>query len=195
MSRDLGDTIGEAIGRVAREAAQSVSSNASKASSKASNGKFSGPTGLAAGAGLAALAPLAVKGASKLIGNGSNGAGPVKKAREAVSGTVKDAVDKKVDESGGIGGMAKQAGKSMIPGLGGDSDQGEDQSEEKGAAGVPKGRRMPIQQSIDVAVPVKDAYNAWTQFEEWPKFMHRLDQVSQEDDSHVRFKTKIWGFS
>src|SRR3954452_1946715 len=183
MSRDLGDTIGEAIGRVAREAAHSVSNNANKAS----NGKFSGPTGLAAGAGLAPLGPPAVKGASKLIGNGSNGAGPVKKAREAVSGTVKDAVDKKVDESGGIGGMAKQAGKSMIPGLGGDSDQDEDQAEGKGVAGVHKGRRMPIQQSIDVAVPVKDAYNAWTQFEEWPKFMHRLDQVSQEDDSHVRF--------
>src|SRR3954452_5596804 len=152
MSRDLGDTIGEAIGRVAREAAHSVSNNANKAS----NGKFSGPTGLAAGAGLAPLGPPAVKGASKLIGNGSNGAGPVKKAREAVSGTVKDAVDKKVDESGGIGGVAKQAGKSMIPGLGGDdSDQDEGQSDGGGGTqGVPKGRRMPIQQSIDVAVPV-----------------------------------------
>src|SRR3954465_14370334 len=129
MSRDLGDTIGEAIGRVAREAAHSVSNN----SSKASNGKFSGPTGLAAGAGLAALAPLAVKGASKLVRNGSNGSGPVKKAREAVSGSVKDAVDKKVDESGGMGGMAKQAGKSLIPGLGGDSGEDEGQSGGDGA--------------------------------------------------------------
>jgi hypothetical protein len=38
-------------------------------------------------------------------------------------------------------------------------------------------------------------YNQYTQFEEWPKFMHRLQSVSQEDESHVSFKTKIWGFS
>ena len=25
--------------------------------------------------------------------------------------------------------------------------------------------------------------------------MHRLENVSQEDESHVSFKTKIWGFS
>jgi uncharacterized membrane protein len=54
---------------------------------------------------------------------------------------------------------------------------------------------MPVQQSVDVAVPLKEAYNAWTQFEDWSQFMHRLDRVSQEDDSHVSFKTKIWGFS
>jgi hypothetical protein len=44
-------------------------------------------------------------------------------------------------------------------------------------------------------VPIKTAYNQWTQFEEWPKFMHRLERVSQEDESHVSFKTKIWGIS
>src|SRR5437762_3136994 len=57
------------------------------------------------------------------------------------------------------------------------------------------GRRMPIQQSVDVAVPLKTAYNQWTQFEEWPDFMHRVDRVSQEDETTVSFKTKIWGIS
>jgi uncharacterized membrane protein len=61
--------------------------------------------------------------------------------------------------------------------------------------GVGKGRRMPIQQSIDVAVPLKTAYNQWTQFEDWPKFMHRVKNVSQEDESHLTFKTKVWGIS
>jgi hypothetical protein len=46
-----------------------------------------------------------------------------------------------------------------------------------------------------VAVPIATAYNQWTQFEEWPKFMHRLQGVSQEDECHVSFKTKIWGIS
>jgi uncharacterized membrane protein len=65
----------------------------------------------------------------------------------------------------------------------------------KAEPGVGKGRRMPIQQSMDVPVPVKTAYNEWTQFEDWPEFMHRLESVSQEDPAHVIFKTKIWGKS
>ena len=66
----------------------------------------------------------------------------------------------------------------------------------KGAQpGVGKGRRMPVQQAIDVGVPVSVAYNQFTQFEEWPKFMHRVQSVSQEDETHLKFKTKIWLFS
>ena len=45
------------------------------------------------------------------------------------------------------------------------------------------------------AVPIQTVYNQWTQFEEWPNFMHRLDRVSQEDETHVSFKAKIWGIS
>ena len=47
--------------------------------------------------------------------------------------------------------------------LGGDS--GDDDEEEPGGRAAPgfgSGRRMPIQQSVDVAVPVKEAYNHWT---------------------------------
>jgi uncharacterized membrane protein len=66
----------------------------------------------------------------------------------------------------------------------------------KGAQpGVGKGRRMPVQQAIDIGIPVTAAYNHFTQFEEWPKFMHRVQSVSQDDDTHLKFKTKIWLFS
>ena len=51
---------------------------------------------------------------------------------------------------------------------------------------------MPIQQSVDVAVPLKTAYNQWTRFEDWPEFMHRLESVDQISDSTVAFQTKIW---
>ena len=64
-----------------------------------------------------------------------------------------------------------------------------------GGDGVGKGRRMPVQQAIDVGVPVKTAYNQFTQFEEWPNFMHRVTSVSQEDETNVSFKSKIWGIS
>ena len=66
----------------------------------------------------------------------------------------------------------------------------------KGAQpGVGKGRRMPVQQAIDIGIPVTAAYNHFTQFEEWPKFMHRVQSVSQDDETHLKFKTKIWLFS
>jgi uncharacterized membrane protein YgcG len=73
-----------------------------------------------------------------------------------------------------------------MPG-GGDSGGGKG-----GMPGVGKGRRMPVQQSVDVAVPVETAYNQFTQFEDWPEFMHRVTSVSQEDDCSVSFATKIW---
>jgi uncharacterized membrane protein len=185
MAKDLGDVIGRAVGRIARETVDTVSTNARKAS----QGPLSGPKGLAAGAGLVALAPLAARGAGELVKHRlGNGGSPVKKARDAVGGSVKDAVGKKIDEAGGAAGMAKQAGKGLLPG-------GDDGGESSGSASVGNTRRMPIQQAVDVAVPIDTAYNQWTQFEEWPSFMHRLDRVTQDDETHVSFKTKIWGIS
>ena len=178
MAKDLGDAIGTALGRAARDAAQTVATNARKSSK---NGSLSGAKGLAVGAGLAALAPLAVKGAGKLT----------KGARDTVGKGLKAGVDKTVDKAGGAGGIAKEAGKSVIPGVGGGNGGGK----KNDMPGVGKGRRMPIQQSVDVGVPISTAYNQWTQFEDWPKFMHRLQSVSQEDETHVSFKTKIWGIS
>jgi uncharacterized membrane protein len=54
---------------------------------------------------------------------------------------------------------------------------------------------MPIQQSVDVAVPIDAAYNLWTQFEDWPEFMHRVDSAQQLDDCTVAFSTKVWGIT
>jgi uncharacterized membrane protein len=186
MAKDLGDAIGHAVGRIARETAQSVSTNARKASKS----PLSGPKGLATGAGLVALAPLAAKSAGKLVrGQLANGASPVSKAKDAIGGGVKDAVGSKIEQAGGASGVAKEAGKGMLPGVG--TDGGDKQA----GAQIGSTRRMPIQQAVDVAVPIKTAYNQWTQFEDWPNFMHRLDRVTQEDETHVSFKAKIWGIS
>jgi uncharacterized membrane protein len=54
---------------------------------------------------------------------------------------------------------------------------------------------MPIQQAIDVAVPVSVAYDHWTRFEDWPQFMHRIENAEQVDDGTVSFQAKIWGIS
>ena len=66
---------------------------------------------------------------------------------------------------------------------------------QSGVAGVGKNRRMPVQQSFDIAAPVETVYNQFTQFEEWPSFMHRVKSASQEDDCSVSFAVKIWGIT
>src|SRR5215216_230189 len=207
MAKDVADVLGTAIGRAAREAAKNVSTNARKRShgnvvermtdtvSELMDGAFSGSKGLAAGVGIATLVPLAAKGAGKLVRGigGGDGEGPMQtatgKVSDKVSDKVKGAVDDQVEKAGGVGGIAKEAGKSLLPGGGGKGKK------KQGVPGVGKGRRMPFQWDIDIGVPVSTVYEQWTKFEEWPKFMHRLQTVSQEDDEHVKFKTKIWGIS
>jgi uncharacterized membrane protein len=50
-----------------------------------------------------------------------------------------------------------------------------------------------IEDSIEVGVPVTTAYNQWTQFEEFPKFMHGVEQVTQIDDTHLHWVAEIGG--
>jgi uncharacterized membrane protein len=50
-----------------------------------------------------------------------------------------------------------------------------------------------IERSIDVEVPVKTAYNQWTQFETFPEFMEGVDRVDQITDTRTRWVTKIGG--
>jgi uncharacterized membrane protein len=61
-----------------------------------------------------------------------------------------------------------------------------------GGGGGKKTRRLPIQRWTDVAVPVDKAYEAWTKFDEFPKFMHRVLNVQQEGDDRVAWQEKIW---
>ena len=42
-----------------------------------------------------------------------------------------------------------------------------------------------IEKSIEVNVPVRTAYNQWTQFEEFPHFMEGVVEVRQVDDKHL----------
>jgi uncharacterized membrane protein len=53
---------------------------------------------------------------------------------------------------------------------------------------------MPkIEDSIDVQVPVRQAYNQWTEFEEFPRFMDGIKSVQQLDDTHVQWSAEIRG--
>ena len=50
-----------------------------------------------------------------------------------------------------------------------------------------------IIESVDVDVPVRVAYDQWTQFEEFPLFMEAVEKVEQLDDTTLRWTAKIAG--
>ena len=50
-----------------------------------------------------------------------------------------------------------------------------------------------IEESIEVGVPVRAAYNQWTQFEEFPKFMEGVEEVRQLDDRRLHWRTSVAG--
>src|SRR4029450_10141895 len=70
-----------------------------------------------------------------------------------------------------------------------------------GTCGSPRRASMPrrrsivsnIEQSIDVNVPVSAAYNQWTQFEEFPRFMEGVREVKQLDDKRLLWRADIGG--
>jgi uncharacterized membrane protein len=48
-------------------------------------------------------------------------------------------------------------------------------------------------EQTDVDVPVRTAYNQWTQFEDFPLFMDHVESVRQVTDDTVRWRVKIAG--
>jgi uncharacterized membrane protein len=58
----------------------------------------------------------------------------------------------------------------------------------------PSEKAMPrFEDSIDVAVPVRTAYDAWTQFEDFPRFMDGVERVVQLGDKHLEWTAKVAG--
>jgi len=92
----------------------------------------------------------------------------------------KQAMGKMTEGSSGVAGKVAGSVVSKVTGGGGGKGK--------------KTRRLPIQRWTDVAVPVDKAYEAWTQWEEWPKFMHRVLEVKpdEEDDNKIHVSEKIW---
>jgi uncharacterized membrane protein len=116
-----------------------------------------------------------------------------------------------------VAGLAAKKGPDLMKMLGGEADEEAEELGRKGAEGAKKElggglagkaaskllggggggdsggktRRLPVQRWTDVAVPVEKAYRAWTKFEEFPKFMHRVLEVNQEDNE-IHWREKIW---
>jgi len=50
-----------------------------------------------------------------------------------------------------------------------------------------------VVESVDVAVPVRTAYNQWTQFEEFPRFMDGVEEIRQVTPEMTHWKVKVAG--
>lgn len=50
-----------------------------------------------------------------------------------------------------------------------------------------------VEQSVEVAVPLERVYDAWTRFEEFPEFMEGVEDVTQIDETHVRWRERLAG--
>ena len=50
-----------------------------------------------------------------------------------------------------------------------------------------------VLESIDVNVPVRTAYNQWTQFESFPQFMEGVERIDQISPTKTHWVTKIAG--
>lgn len=50
-----------------------------------------------------------------------------------------------------------------------------------------------VEKCIEVEAPLSMAYNQWTQFEEFPRFMEGVESVKQLDDKRLRWCAEIGG--
>jgi uncharacterized membrane protein len=153
------------------------------------NGGLSGGTGeslLAALKSKELLVPAALSAAGAIVA--AKGPSLIQRLTDATEQKGEDEAEQlgekaaegaKQGFTNGNGGIAGKALSKVLPGGG-------------GGGGGKKTRRLPIERWTDVAVPVDKAYEAWTQFNEFPKFMHRVLNVRQKGGDRVSWEEKIW---
>ncbi|KJL43225.1 SRPBCC family protein [Microbacterium trichothecenolyticum] len=54
---------------------------------------------------------------------------------------------------------------------------------------------VQIIETIDVDVPVRTAYDQWTQFETFPKFLDEVESITQTNDTLTHWTVKVGGFT
>jgi len=109
----------------------------------------------------------------KTVKNMAEGDSAPKAALKAGVETVKDS---------GLKGASTIKDK-VSEAVGGDND---------GDKGKDKMKFINIVEELDLPVPRAVAYRAWTQFEEFPSFMKKVENVEQQEDQTVEWKAQIF---
>jgi uncharacterized membrane protein len=102
-------------------------------------------------------------------------------ATDRMGETTKRLTEFVSDGGGGGGGLFK-----AITGGGGDGGGG------GGGGGGQSAKITNIVESIDVGVPIRLAYNQWTQFTDFPSFMKKVESVEQEDEVTTQWRAQIF---
>ncbi|MFF5955671.1 SRPBCC family protein [Streptomyces luteogriseus] len=108
------------------------------------------------------FAKLALDGGRKI----AEGKGPVRSALELGGSRLKDKV------------------KGAFKGLG-----GKGKGKGKGRSG---NKPTVIIEHIDVGVPLRTAYDQWTQYQDFSTFAKGVKSASRDDDTHSDWQAKIW---
>lgn len=108
---------------------------------------------------------------------GSGGA-----AGEAAKKGAEKLSEGKSPVSAATSGLATGAADKVKSALGGGS----------GGSGGAKKKFMNIVEWTDVGVPLKVAYNAFTQYEDWPDFMKKVEHVEWSDDAKLKIKGQVF---
>src|SRR5215218_7632370 len=109
----------------------------------------------------------------KTVKNMAKGDSAPKAALKAGIETVKDS---------GLKGASTIKDK-VSDAVGGDND---------GDKGKDKMKFINIVEELDLPVPRAVAYQAWTQFEEFPSFMKKVENVEQQEDATIEWKAQIF---
>ena len=121
------------------------------------------------------------EGLSSALGGG--GAGGLGGALSSGASAIKDKV------TGALG--------SIVPGMGGDDEDEDGEGGGSGGGGGNKSARgkfkfLNIFEAQDVGVPLRLAYDQWTQFADFPSFMKKVENVDQTSDEKVTWKAQVF---
>ncbi|PAZ15340.1 cyclase [Streptomyces sp. SA15] len=125
---------------------------------------------LGAGARRLAEAHMSPGGLAKTVGKGAKKLGEqLPSGAEVLTSTASHAKDAVVDKA-----------KDVLPG----------KKHGRGPGGG-TGRGLTIIEDIDVGVPVREAYNQWTQFQDFERFAKGVVDVEQKDDTTTQWEVKV----
>jgi uncharacterized membrane protein len=113
----------------------------------------------------------------------------VEQGRETMA-KVGDAAERASSIGKSVGGPISKVGSVVGKITGSSDDEGGGDDEGSGNDNLKK-LRLIIKEGIDVGVPLKTAYNQWTQFADLPQFMKGPQSVDQEEDDETRWVVKI----
>ena len=127
------------------------------------------------------LGALAQRATEKLTDYAENG-GPTLKALKAGAPDLIQGKPVRGLAKAGFGSIKDKIGKA----LGGQGGKG-------GGKGGDKGLKVTnIVEYIDVGAPLELTYNVWTQFQDYPTFMKKVETANQEEDTKLSWKAQVF---